>query len=284
MTIQSKDWRIIDLINWGKDAFSHLQIENARNEIEWFLCHVLKCERIDLYINFNKKLNKAHLNQLRSMVKRRLQREPLQHIIGIADFYGRDYYVDKNVLIPRPETQIIIDRIKLVNNRGSVLDIGTGSGCIAITVALEGLSNEIYATDINQDALSVAKKNAEKHQVKNITFYNHDFLHSMLNMKFDIVVSNPPYIPENEFNNLDPEVKNFEPISALTDNLDGLTFYRKFSDQCKNILKPNGVLILEFGGDNKKRCIEEIFKTNNLKTSFFKDFQSNWRIVEIRNE
>ena len=83
MTIQSKDWRIIDLINWGKDAFSHLQIDNARNEIEWFLCHVLKCERIDLYINFNKKLNKVHLNQLRSMVKRRLQREPLQHIIDV---------------------------------------------------------------------------------------------------------------------------------------------------------------------------------------------------------
>ena len=273
---------IIDLINWGNERFSKNGLENSRNEMEWLLCDILNCQRIDLYIKFEDFLCENDLTRLRHMVRRRLAGEPLQYILGKGSFYGRDFKVDKNVLIPRPETELLIERLKARGNIYSLLDIGTGSGCIAITASINELSENIFATDNSRSTLNVAKENMKKFGVTNIQTAVHDFLQGGFKSKFDVVVSNPPYIAADEIAGLQNEVRDYEPHSALTDNTDGFSFYRRFADQFNNLITPGGILMLEFGGNYQKDEIEKIFGKTKLKTEFFKDLQNNWRVVEVR--
>ncbi len=281
MATITKPWRIIDLINWGTDRFAEKGISNARREMEWFLCDVLDCQRIDLYIQFEELLHENDLIKLRQMVQRRLSGEPFQHIVGKGSFYGRDFRVDNNVLIPRPETELLIERLKIRGKVNSLLDIGTGSGCIAITASLEELAENIFATDNSQSALNVAKENIGKFAVNNIKMIIHDFLQSRFKFKFDVVLSNPPYVSKDDIAGLQMEVRDYDPRSALTDNADGLSFYRRFAEQFDNLLISDGVLLLEFGGNGQKDDIEKIFNGGGLKTEFFKDLQNNWRVVEV---
>ena len=281
MVTITKPWCIIDFINWGTDQFAEKGIGNARLEMEWFLCDVLDCQRINLYIQFEDLLHENALIKLRQMVWRRISREPFQHILGKGSFYGRDFRIDNNVLIPRPETELIIERLKVRGRVNSLLDIGTGSGCIAITAALEKLAEIIFATDSSVSALSVAKQNMKIFNVTNIQMAVHNFLHSRFKSKFDVVVSNPPYISVDDMTFLQKEVKDYEPPSALTDNADGLSFYRRFAEKFDNLLISGGVLMLEFGGNGQKDYIEKIFNGAGLKTAFFKDLQNNWRVVEV---
>ena len=282
MTTTTKLWRIIDLINWGTDHFTTKGLDNARREMEWFLCEVLSCQRIDLYVRFEEIMNEDELKVFRTMVKRRISGEPFQHIIGKAPFYGRDFIVNQNVLIPRPETEILIERIKTNGSVNSLLDIGTGTGCIAITVGLENLADNIFATDISESSIEIAKENMTLHHVEKIQFARHDFLRQNFKSNFDVVVSNPPYIAVNEMNALQTEVKDYDPPSALTDYSDGLTFYRHFSEQFDNLLKLDGYLLLEFAGNDQQDAVESIFQNAGLNTEFFKDLQQDWRMVEVR--
>ena len=282
MTTTTKLWRIIDLINWGTDHFTAKGLDNARREMEWFLCDVLDCERIDLYVRFEEIMHETELDIFRKMVKRRIAGEPFQHIIGKAPFYDRDFIVNQNVLIPRPETEILIERINSNGAVNSLLDIGTGTGCIAITVGLEQLAENIFATDISESSIEIAKDNMKLHQVENIRFAHHDFLKQNFKTKFDVVVSNPPYICIDELDNLQAEVRDYDPESALTDSKDGLTFYHRFADQFENLLNPDGYLLLEFGGNPQKEAVEALFQSAGFKTGFFKDLQNNWRVVGVR--
>jgi release factor glutamine methyltransferase len=282
MGTHTKQWRIIDLINWGEERFFQNGIDNARLEMEWFLCHVLNYQRINLYMQFNDVLLEQDLFRLRQMVQRRLNGEPFQHIICKGSFYGRDYFVDNNVLVPRPETEIIIERLKLNGKINTLLDIGTGSGCIAITVSLEGIAKNIFATDISQSAIEIAEENRKIFGAENIQFGVHDFLKSCFNSKFDVVVSNPPYIAKNKLQDLPDEVIGYDPHSALTDNKDGMTFYKRFADQFDHLINPGGILILEISGNEQRLNIENLFISNNLKTDFYKDLQQEWRVVEVR--
>ncbi|RMZ49034.1 peptide chain release factor N(5)-glutamine methyltransferase [Candidatus Marinimicrobia bacterium PRS2] len=282
MTTTTKLWRIIDLINWGADHFTTKGMDNARREMEWFLCDILKCERIDLYVRFEEVMDEGELEIFRTMVKRRIAGEPFQHIIGKAPFYGRDFTVNQKVLIPRPETEILIERMKTNGNVNSLLDIGTGTGCIAITTGLENWVENIFATDISQSALEIATENMRLHNLENIQFARHDFLSQNFKTKFDVVVSNPPYIAVNEMNSLQAEVRDYDPPSALTDNGDGLSFYRRFAEQFENLLTSDGYLLLEFGGNAQKGAVESIFQNVGLNTEFFKDLQNDWRVIEVR--
>ena len=282
MTTNTKIWRIIDLINWGTNHFMAKGLNNARREMEWFLCEILTCKRIDLYVRFEEIMSGSEMKVLRKMVKRRISGEPFQHIIGKAPFYGRDFIVNQNVLIPRPETEILIERIKTNGKVGSLLDIGTGTGCIAITAEIENLADNIFATDISESSIEIAKENMTLHHVEKIQFARHDFLRQNFKSNFDVVVSNPPYIAVNEMNALQTEVKDYDPPSALTDYSDGLTFYRHFSEQFDNLLKLDGYLLLEFGGNDQKDAVESIFQNAGLNTEFFKDLQQDWRMVEVR--
>ena len=282
MTTNTKLWRIIDLINWGTNHFAAKGLNNARREMEWFLCETLACKRIDLYVRFEEIMDGSDMEIFREMVKRRISGEPFQHIIGKAPFFGRDFIVNQNVLIPRPETEILIERIKTNGKVGSLLDIGTGTGCIAITAEIENLADNIFATDISESSIEIAKENMALHDVENVQFAHHDFLMQNFKSNFDVVVSNPPYIPINEMDTLQAGVKDYDPPSALTDYSDGLTFYRHFSEQFDNLLKLDGYLLLEIGGNDQQDAVKSIFQNAGLNTEFFKDLQQDWRMVEVR--
>ncbi|MBT3635063.1 MAG: peptide chain release factor N(5)-glutamine methyltransferase [Candidatus Marinimicrobia bacterium] len=276
-----KTWRVIDLINWGADYFNSKSITNARREVEWLLCHVLNCERIDLYLEFEQPLFGKELSTFRAMVLRRVKGEPFQHIIGKAPFYGRDFIISPDVLIPRPETEIIIDILKEDIEKTSVLEIGTGSGCLAITIELEGICHQQIATDISKQALTVAKSNAEKFKVNGISFRCHDFLNMPITSRFDVIISNPPYISDHERHTLERTVIDYDPEIALTDYKDGFTFYRRFADQGHDLLNQDGYMLLEFGGDNQADNIEAIFTARNYQVKFYPDLQNNLRVVKV---
>jgi release factor glutamine methyltransferase len=282
MAIVVKKWRIIDLINWGTEHFSSKGIENSRSEIEWFLCNVLNFERIDLYVKFENQLKSSELEKLRKMIKRRINGEPFQHIIGKAPFYGRDFIVNKNVFIPRPETGILIDRLKKNGKVSTLLDVGTGSGCIAITCALENLSENIYATDIKIETINVAQENLQLHRINDIKITCHDFINNDFKMSYDVVVSNPPYIARDEVESLQREVRNYDPKIALSDGDDGYVFYRCFAKRFDKLINSDGYMLLEIGGNNYKEGVEKIFNKENLKVEFFKDLQGDIRSVEVR--
>ena len=281
MSIKAKNWRIIDLINWGVTHFTTKGINNARLEIEWLLCDLLTCNRVDLYLKFEKQIHANELAHLRSMVKRRVSGEPFQYIIGKAPFYGRDFKVNSHVLIPRPETEILIDRLKKNGGVSTLLDVGTGSGCIAITCSLENLSDKIYATDISDNILDVAHKNMQTYEINNIHFFKHNFLKENFKNKFDVVISNPPYIGIHEIEGLQKEVRDYDPKIALTDGHDGLIFYYHFNKIIMNLLNPGGYLLLEIGGNKHKEYVEKIFSMGCLRTMFIKDLQGDFRAVEV---
>ncbi len=283
-----KVWRIIDLINWGEKYLKEKSIENSKIEIELFLQHLLKCKRIDLYLQFETIVKPESLAILRKWITRRINNEPIQYILGSSEFYGRSFIVNKNVLIPRPETEILIDisieELKNVNNP-LILDVGTGSGCIAITIALEIPSSTIIAIDIDERAISVAKNNREKHEVKNIEFVVTDIFHEKINKKADMLISNPPYIAKEKVSGLMREVKDYEPLIALTDNNDGLKFYRRFAEIMSSILKDNGMAIMEVGIEDHPDRVEEIFREygfNDIRTEL--DLNKDKRALVIKNK
>ena len=276
----TQQWRIIDLINWAEVYFKEKNIENARRETEWFLCEVLNCNRIDLYTQFEKTLSNQELAKFKSFVQRRVKGEPFQQIIEKSTFYGRDFFVSKDVLIPRPETGVIIDILRQKPKVNLALEIGTGSGCIAITMLLENQTEEIIATDISKLALDVAKKNAAQHNV-DVNFRKHDILSEKIQSKFDTIISNPPYIALAEFSDLQAEVKNYDPKIALTDMDDGLTFYRKFAELGRTNLNENGFMLFEFAGKNQLADIQNIFTSTGYSMKIHNDLQRDPRIIEV---
>ena len=287
MNKNKKIWRLIDLINWGETYFKDKNFDNPRSEIEWLLQDLLNYKKIDLYLKFEEEIDSEKLFILKSWIKRRVSREPLQYITGKADFYGRSYFVNNKVLIPRPETEILIDAaIKnlLKKKNPFIIDIGTGSGCIGITLAIEIKKSNVLSIDISKDALLIAKNNAENHNIKNIKFLEIDVLKNDINQKADLIISNPPYISKNELSTLMPEVKNHEPKISLTDNKDGFTFYKRFVSLFPKILKNDGAAIIEVGREEHSIKVLEIFKKNGMKNiKVLKDLNSDNRAVIINN-
>ncbi|MFL2989606.1 MAG: peptide chain release factor N(5)-glutamine methyltransferase [Candidatus Neomarinimicrobiota bacterium] len=283
--VTNKIWRIIDVINWGVKYFQDKSFENPRLEIEIFLQHILDYKKIDLYINFEQEISKKNLKRLKGLVKRRVKKEPIQYITGVSNFYGRNFSVSKSVLIPRPETEILINvSINYLSSKKNpfIIDVGTGSGCIGITLAKELPSSNVIAIDYSQQALNIAKKNSELIGVKNIEFIKLDFLSENLNYIADAIVSNPPYIPQKDVHSLMKDVKEFEPHKALTDNNDGLEFYRVFANKLDVILGKSGALIIEVGRGNHSEEVKKIFKGfgyNNIE--MINDYNKDVRVLKI---
>ena len=219
----AKSWRVIDLIQWAESFFKKRSFDKPRAEIEWLLCSLLKCNRLDLYLRYDEPLSQSQLDTLRTWVKRRLKNEPLQYISGSCDFYGREFFVTPDVLIPRPETERLIDvaleKISSVKSP-KILDIGTGSGCIAITMAKERPDSLVIGLDNCYNAIAVAQKNSNHLNVLNNSFLEMDILNSSPQGMFDLVISNPPYISKKELSGLMKDVIDFEPKTALTDYTD----------------------------------------------------------------
>lgn len=276
-----KIWRIIDIVRWGEEYFSRKGIESPRLTIELILCEVLKTERIYIYTNFEKPLQEDELTGIRDAVKRKLKREPLQYIFGKADFFGASLKLDTSVLIPRPETELlVIEAAKTIseNNFKTVLDIGTGSGCIALSLAKKFPALNFTGIDNFDCALKTAALNAGLNKLENVVFKKMDILKDKPEKKYDLIISNPPYIPKNDYALLEPEVKYFEPRQALTDEADGLTFYRRFAGIFIDLLLPGGGFILEIG-EGQSPAISGLFK-KNFYITVVKDFAGTERILK----
>ncbi len=279
---QTKIWTALELLRWGTVYFIEKKIDSPRLTMELMLCEVLECSRVQLYMSYEKPLSSNELAKLRVMTTRRAQREPLQYILGKTEFYGLPFFVDSSVLIPRPETEILVERViksvKESNNENiSILDIGTGSGCIAITLAKKLPECRVVGIDISSDALEVAKRNAGLNEV-NVEFIRRDVLKEMkVKQPFEIIVSNPPYISSSEMKEIEPELLEHEPHIALTDGNDGLEFYRRYSELFKDILAIDGEFFVEFGygqSDDVRRLF-----TMNFDCTVYNDLADIPRVI-----
>ena len=280
-----KTWRIIDVINWGVEYFGSKGFDNPRLEIEIFLQYILNCEKINLYIDFEKEFSHSNLKKLKDVIKRRTKKEPIQYIIGEASFYGRDFKVNKNVLIPRPETEIIINvSIEFLSTKINpyIVDVGTGSGCIGITLAKEFPSAQVIAIDYSESILDIARENAKSVGAKNIEFIKFDFLKENFNYLADLVVSNPPYISWKEMSSLMVDVKEYEPHIALSDKMDGLEFYRVFSNKLNDIIKDEGSLIVEVGNGDHPLKVKRLFEESGHDiVEMIKDYNKDIRVLKV---
>ena len=276
---------VLDALKKTTEYLEKKGIESARVNAEIMLAYILKCKRLQLYLSFDRPLNENEKNLYREFLQRRVNHEPVQYITGIVGFYGLEFQVNKSVLIPRPETEILVETIienTNENEETNILDIGTGSGNIAITLAKHLPNSKITAIDKSKDALKIAVKNSELNNVKErINFIENDILNNqnLFDNVFDLVVSNPPYISKEEYNNLEPELNKHEPSIALTDFSDGVIFYKNISKQAKNLLNTKGKLFFEIGAGQSKK-IKEIMEQNNFyNIQIIKDYQNHDRVI-----
>ena len=281
-----KIWRVIDLLNWGEQYFTDNNFDNPRKEIEILLQDILECSRVDLYLRFEEPLAKVQLVKLREWVQRRKNREPVQYITGKAGFHNLIINVTPNVLIPRPESERLVEvLLETVDNKAniSILDIGTGSGCLALALGQELPNAKITGIDNSSKAIEIAQSNAEILKIKNVKFLQIDLFEDKINEKFDILISNPPYIPQGEIESLMPEVRKFEPMSALTDTDDGLTFYHKISEISQTLVSSNGWLFLEVGlGEHPQKAMQifSIEKFDNVE--LIEDYNGDDRVLRVQ--
>lgn len=262
-----KQWTVLDLIRWGADYFRQKNIDSPRLTIELLLCHVLQCSRIQLYSDFERPLVKEELTVLRELVTRRAHHEPLQYITGRAEFYSLSFKVTPDVLIPRPETEHLVESV-ISWAKGQAgrplqgVDIGTGSGCIPIAISAHVPNISWTVVDRSEAALGVAEENARSlHVLDRFRVNRLNFLQDEITGKFDVITMNPPYIAVGEVPHLQEEVRDFEPHMALTDDADGMTFYRHLADVADNMLNPGGLIALELGWGLSER-VGELWASN----------------------
>lgn len=218
MNTAPQEWTVLRMLEWATSFFTEKRVPVPRLSIEWLLAHALGIKRLDLYLQYDRPLTKQELDVIRPLVKRRGMHEPLQYIIGETDFYNATFTVNKHVLIPRPETEELVDLIlsEHGNEPLTVLDIGTGSGCIAISLKKERPNWQVIGVDISPEALEVARGNALRNQVEVHFELGNLFAEKILSGKeVDIIVSNPPYIAPEEAEEMEPQVKQYEPKLAL---------------------------------------------------------------------
>ena len=247
MNTKPEKWDVLKVLNWTKGYLAEKGVENPRLEAEWMLCEALSLDRVGLYLNFDKPLSDAELAAYRSMVARRGKREPLQYILGSQEFMGLEFQVTPAVLIPRHDTEVLVtEAVKRGAVARSVLDIGAGSGCVAVALAKALPQAEICSVDVSGEALEVARGNAERNGAT-VHFFQGSLFEPFAGRHFDMVVSNPPYIPNYELAALQAEVRGFEPMGALDGGGDGLDFYRRIVSDAPGYLNPGGWLIFEVG-------------------------------------
>ena len=273
----AKDFSLVDFIKSNSSDQTDL-----KHQIELIIQNIARCERIDLYTNDDLNISEVQLQKISSQIVRIKEGNPIQYVLNSAPFYGRNFFVTEEVLIPRFDTELIIDILHQHGPCNQLLEIGVGSGNIAITIAEENLATNIIGTDIADNKISIANYN-KKIICPNaqINFFVDDFFNSTLssNQKFDIIVSNPPYIPISKINQLDKLVRDHEPTNALTDGHEGYRFYEQFAIIGKNLLEENGFMLLEIGIDNKLEYLYDIFSNYNIKV--YDDLNNIPRVIKI---
>ena len=270
---------ILHLINTASKKLKKKNIASYRMDPEILLSSILGREREKVLINLDKKISSRKIIKFNNLINRRLIREPVAYILNEREFWSKKFFVNKHTLVPRPETELLVEKlIKIYQNKKiNILDIGTGSGCIIISILSEMEGSSGIGIDISTKAIDIAEKNAKIHKMSRNVKFIKICLTKIINKKFDLVVSNPPYIESAEIKKLDDDIKNFEPIIALNGGNDGLDVIKKVIYKAKYILKLNGKLAIEIG--NKQHLkVSEILKKNNFKIiKTIKDFKDNVR-------
>jgi release factor glutamine methyltransferase len=280
---------VLEAIQKSAGFLGQKNVESPRLQAELLLAHLLKIPRLKLYLNFERALTTSETDALRELIKRRSRREPLQHLVGSTSFCGYEIAVNRHALVPRPETELLAELgwqflSALHSQSSAALDFGTGTGCIAIALASECPDAKIVATDLSTYALALAKENAARNQVaERIEFLPGDgFTALPARTPFDLIISNPPYIPSAEIATLPPEVRDFDPHAALDGGADGLDFYRKISTEAERFLKPDGKIMVEFG-DGQADAIKRIFEGEKWIVEAVKDdYSQRARILIAR--
>lgn len=276
---------VLEAIRLSTEYLEKKKIDSPRINAELLLAHIIGCKRLDLYLAFDRPLTEPELNIYRGLIKRRASYEPLQYIIGTVEFYGLVFKVTSSVLIPRPETELLVEKIiKELSDKEqlNILEIGCGSGNIAISLAYHLKQAQIITTDVSDAALNLAKENSQKLGVaERISFIRHNILtDDLLRFSmFDLVVSNPPYVSLQSYSSLQKEIMDFEPRLAVTDESDGLTFYRIISEKVSGNIKKGGKLFFEISHGQCDDVKSIMTKNNFSKIEVIKDYQNIERIV-----
>ncbi|MRR57357.1 MAG: peptide chain release factor N(5)-glutamine methyltransferase [Deltaproteobacteria bacterium] len=240
-------WTILKVLTWTKGYLAEKGVENARLEAEWLLCAALGLDRVGLYVNFDKPLTAGELGACRALVARRARREPLQYILGSQEFFGLEFEVVPEVLIPRYDTETLVrEALSRAPKGAKILDIGVGSGCIAVALAKNLPEADVSGVDLSPEALELTERNAKRHGVA-VSLSRGSLFEPFADRQFDVIVSNPPYIRTSDITTLQPEVRDFEPHAALDGGVDGLDYYRRIIPEAPVHLKRGGWLLLEMG-------------------------------------
>lgn len=273
---------VLEVIKLSTAYLEEKGIESARLNAELLLASILNCKRIDLYLLFDRPLDENEIVEYREFISRRSKHEPLQYILGEVEFYGLKFKVNKNVLIPRPETEFLIEKaISLVNENKlkSILDIGTGTGNIPITLSKNLNGIEITSIDVSEEAYKVAEENAIYNEVKNkIYLLNTDINDYTSDSKFDMIISNPPYVSKGNYDNLPKDIY-YEPAVSITDFSDGYEFYRIVTKKSDSLLNKGGFLLCEMA-QGQSEYIKKMFAEANFnEITVIKDYQNIDRVI-----
>ncbi len=272
--------KVIDLLKNGRKILIENEIEEGSLKTRLLLSNILKVSKEYLIVHEEDEVSKNQEEEFFKKIKRLVDGEPIQYIINSVEFMKIDFFVDNSVLIPQPDTEILVEKvIKICKNDNKclkILDLCTGSGIICVSLAKNLQNVKMFASDVSKSALQIAKLNSKKNNVE-IFFYESDLFEN-INEKFDIIVSNPPYIETEVIKTLSKEVRN-EPLLALDGGKDGLNFYRRIAKEAKNYLNSNGKIALEIGF-NQKVAVTQIFEEQGYKNiQCFKDLSNNDRVI-----
>ncbi|MBN2428687.1 MAG: peptide chain release factor N(5)-glutamine methyltransferase [Deltaproteobacteria bacterium] len=275
-----KSWTLLEVLQWTGDYFGKQGLQNSRLDAELLLGEVMGLDRVGLYLNYDRPLLPDEREKYRKLVARRAEREPLQYILGRAEFWSLPFRVSPAVLIPRPETEILVEEgIKKVKPGDRVLDLGTGSGAIAVAFAHECPDISVTAIDVSAEALSVAEGNARSNSVDSrIRFLQASFTDPFPG-SFELILSNPPYVSGREYEACMPEVKDYEPRQALVGGEDGLDCIRVIIKNAAAALKTGGWLMLEVGAGQAEMVVSLLEKQSFTETFKRQDYAGIFRVV-----
>jgi len=291
-TMNEDIWTIKKLLDWTQGYLQKKSFISARLDAELLLAFVLKLKRIQLYLQFDRPLTASELADFKALLTRRAQYEPIAYITGQKEFFSRDFFVSRDVLIPRPDSEVLIEHaLKNLDATGKDhlhgFEIGAGSGCLGITLLCENPKLHMTAIEVSQEAIAVCQKNARTHGVSERLHVIHaDFLkndsswqHQFKNKTFDLVLANPPYIDDLVWETLARDVRDHEPKLALKGGKSGLDFYPEIAAFGQKYLLPSGFVIVEIG-DEQGQAVQELFTKQNFKQVFLKqDYAGLDRVV-----
>ena len=297
-TSSDMDWTIVKLLKWTTSYFKSHDIDSPRAAAEILLAHTLNLRRIDLYLQYDQPLSSNELMQFKALIKRRVKREPVAYIVGGKEFWSLGFSVTRDVLIPRPETECLVEAaLPLLSdglNRGSgfepkrILELGTGSGAIVLALASQRSQHSFFASDCSIKAVALARENARRHGLnRDVHFFCGDWLTPLDSKthRFDVIISNPPYIQTQTLRRLQPEIFEYEPITALDGGKDGLYCLRLIIEGAHFYLNTHGSLLLEIGHDQRNEVHKIIAACGRYENVVFKkDYSGYDRVVQMRKK